>query len=70
MGCLSCGRWRRRRQDARTGSHAEGEIAPPASVTQGAESKEEAMGVFRRTYPDGRVSNDWYINYRIHGKQW
>lgn len=27
------------------------------------------MGVFRRQYPDGRVSKDWYINYRIHGKQ-
>jgi integrase len=28
------------------------------------------MGVFRRRYPDGRLSKDWYINYRIHGKQY
>jgi hypothetical protein len=25
------------------------------------------MGVFRRRYPDGRVSKDWYINYRVNG---
>jgi integrase len=28
------------------------------------------MGVFRRRYSDGRRSKDWYINYRIHGKQY
>jgi hypothetical protein len=28
------------------------------------------MGVFRRRYRDGRLSKDWYINYRIHGKQY
>ena len=28
------------------------------------------MGVFRRCYPDGRLSQDWYISYRIHGKQY
>jgi integrase len=28
------------------------------------------MGVFKRRYPDGRESQDWYINYRIHGKQY
>jgi integrase len=27
------------------------------------------MGVFRRRYPDGRVSKDWYINYRVNGQQ-
>ena len=28
------------------------------------------MAVFRRQYPDGRVSKDWYIDYRIHGKRY
>src|SRR5918995_6250917 len=28
------------------------------------------MGVYKRRYPDGRLSKDWYINYRIHGKQY
>jgi integrase len=28
------------------------------------------MGVFKRRYPDGRESKDWYINYRIHGRQY
>lgn len=28
------------------------------------------MGIFRRRYKDGRLSTDWYINYRIHGKQY
>ena len=27
------------------------------------------MGVFKRRYPDGRLSKDWYINYCIKGKQ-
>ena len=27
------------------------------------------MGVFRRRYPDGRLSKDWYIDYRINGKR-
>jgi hypothetical protein len=27
------------------------------------------MGLFQRRYKDGRLSKDWYINYRIHGKQ-
>jgi integrase len=27
------------------------------------------MGVFRRRYPDGRVSKDWYIDYRIDGRR-
>jgi integrase len=27
------------------------------------------MGVFRRRYPDGRVSKDWYIDYRINGRR-
>jgi integrase len=27
------------------------------------------MGVFRRRYPDGRLSKDWYIDYRIEGKR-
>lgn len=28
------------------------------------------MGVFRRQYPDGRQSKDWYIDYRINGKRY
>jgi integrase len=28
------------------------------------------MGVFRRRYPDGRLSKDWYIDYRINGKRY
>jgi integrase len=28
------------------------------------------MGVFRRQYPDGRQSKDWYINYRVNGKRY
>ncbi len=28
------------------------------------------MGVFHRRYPNGRVSKDWYIDYRIHGKRY
>lgn len=28
------------------------------------------MGLFRRRYKDGRLSKDWDINYRIHGKQY
>jgi integrase len=28
------------------------------------------MSVFRRRFNDGRLSKDWYINYRIHGKQY
>jgi hypothetical protein len=28
------------------------------------------MGVFKRRYPDGRISKDWYINYRIKGRQY
>jgi hypothetical protein len=28
------------------------------------------MGVFQRRYPDGRVSKDWYIDYRVHGKHY
>jgi len=31
-------------------------------------SKEQ--GVYKRRYPDGRLSKDWYINYRINGKQY
>jgi integrase len=27
------------------------------------------MGVFKRRYPDGRLSKDWYINYCINGEQ-
>lgn len=27
------------------------------------------MGIFRRRYADGRVSKDWYIDYRINGKR-
>jgi integrase len=27
------------------------------------------MGVFRRRYPDGRLSKDWYIDYRINGRR-
>jgi hypothetical protein len=28
------------------------------------------MGVFRRQYPDGRLSKDWYIDYYINGKRY
>jgi integrase len=28
------------------------------------------MSIFRRRYPDGRVSKDWYIDYRINGKRY
>jgi integrase len=28
------------------------------------------MGLFRRRYPDGRLSKDWYIDYRINGKRY
>ena len=28
------------------------------------------MGVFRRQYPDGRMSKDWYIDYRVNGKRY
>jgi integrase len=28
------------------------------------------MGVFRRQYPDGRLSKDWYIDYRANGKRY
>jgi integrase len=28
------------------------------------------MGVFRRRYLDGRLSEDWYIDYRINGKRY
>jgi integrase len=27
------------------------------------------MGVFRRRYPDGRLSKDWYIDYRLNGRR-
>ena len=27
------------------------------------------MGVFRRQYPDGRLGNDCYIDYRLQGKR-
>jgi integrase len=28
------------------------------------------MAVFRRQYPDGRLSKDWYIDYRLNGKRY
>jgi integrase len=28
------------------------------------------MGVFRRRYPDGQRSKDWYIDYRVNGKRY
>jgi hypothetical protein len=28
------------------------------------------MGIYRRRYPDGTLSKDWWINYRFHGKQY
>jgi integrase len=28
------------------------------------------MGVFRRQYPDGRLSKDWYIDYRVNGRRY
>jgi integrase len=28
------------------------------------------MGVFRRRYPDGQLSKDWYIDYRVNGKRY
>ncbi len=28
------------------------------------------MGVFRRWYPDGQLSKDWYIDYRVNGKRY
>jgi integrase len=28
------------------------------------------MGVYRRQYPDGRLSKDWYIDYRVNGKRY
>ena len=28
------------------------------------------MGVLRRQYPDGRLSKDWFIDYRINGKRY
>jgi hypothetical protein len=28
------------------------------------------MGVFRRRCPDGRLSNDWYIDYRLNGRRY
>jgi hypothetical protein len=28
------------------------------------------MGVFRRQYPDGRLSKDWYIDYRVNGQRY
>src|SRR5687767_9562805 len=28
------------------------------------------MGVFQRRYPDGRLSKDWYIDYRINGRRY
>jgi len=27
------------------------------------------MGVFKRRYPDGTESTDWYIDYRVNGKR-
>jgi integrase len=28
------------------------------------------MAIYKRRYKDGTLSKDWYINYRIHGKQY
>jgi integrase len=28
------------------------------------------MGVFRRRYPDGQLSKDWYIDYRVNGRRY
>jgi hypothetical protein len=28
------------------------------------------MGVFKRRYPNRRLSKDWYINYRLDGEQY
>jgi hypothetical protein len=28
------------------------------------------LGVFRRQYPDSRLSKDWYIDYRINGRRY
>jgi integrase len=36
---------------------------------EGWEKRRKTMGVFRRRYPDGRLSNDWYIDYRINGRR-
>jgi hypothetical protein len=27
------------------------------------------MSAYKRPYKDGMLSQDWWINYRIHGKQ-
>jgi integrase len=28
------------------------------------------MAIYKRRYKDGTLSKDWYINYRVHGKQY
>jgi hypothetical protein len=28
------------------------------------------MGAFRLQYPDGQLSKDWYMDYRVNGKRY
>jgi hypothetical protein len=28
------------------------------------------MGVFRRRYPNGQLSKDWYVDYRVNGRRY
>ena len=46
----------------------QGKIALPAILyRRGRTERRTTMGVFRRRYPDGRLSKDWHIDYRIAG---
>jgi integrase len=38
-------------------------------TTEQARERMNTMGIFKRRYPDGRESTDWYIDYRINGKR-